>query len=46
MIYLVTTNKDLSNNETYTIISVKESLKLLEPLEIVGLDTETDGLSC
>ena len=46
MIYLVTNSKELFTNDTYTIISVEESLKLLEPLRIVGLDTETDGLNC
>lgn len=46
MIYLVTNSKELFTNDTYTIISVEESLKLLEPLKIVGIDTETSGLSC
>lgn len=45
MIYLVTNSKELFTNEAYTIISVEDSLKLLEPLEIVGLDTETEGFS-
>ena len=44
MIYLVTLNQELFNNDAYKIISVKESLKILEPLQIVGLDTETSGL--
>lgn len=46
MIYLVTNNQELFTNDTYTIIDVKKSLQLLEPLKIVGLDTETTGLSC
>ena len=46
MIYLVTRNRELFNNKEYKIIGVDESLSLLEPLEIVGLDTETSGLSC
>ena len=46
MIYLVTANKELFDNEVYKIIGVDESLSLLEPLKIVGLDTETSGLSC
>lgn len=45
MIYLVTNSKELFTNEAYTIINVEDSLKLLEPLEIVGLDTETEGFS-
>lgn len=44
MIYLVTLNQELFDNNVYKIISVKESLKLLEPLETVGLDTETSSL--
>lgn len=43
MIYLVTTCQELFTNEVYQIVSVEESLKLLEPLTIVGLDTETEG---
>lgn len=43
MIYLVTAYPELFNNEVYRIITVEESLKLLEPLTIVGLDTETEG---
>ena len=46
MIYLVTLNQELFNNDAYKIISVKESLEILEPLQIVGLDTETSGLDC
>ena len=44
MIYLVTAQQQLFNNEVYKIIGVEESLSLLEPLKIVGLDTETSGL--
>lgn len=44
-IYLVTAQKQLFDNETYKIIGVKESLELLAPLKIVGLDTETQGLN-
>lgn len=43
MIYLVTLQNELFNNSVYKIISVEESLRLLEPLTIVGLDTETEG---
>lgn len=44
-IYLVTGQGQLFDNDTYKIISVEESLRLLEPLNIVGLDTETEGFS-
>lgn len=43
MIYLVTKNNNLVSNNTYKVITVEESLNLLEPLKIVGLDTETLG---
>lgn len=42
-IYLVTGQGQLFDNDTYKIISVEESLRLLEPLRVVGLDTETEG---
>lgn len=44
-IYLVTAQQQLFSNKTYTIISVEEALRLLEPLTIVGVDTETKGLN-
>lgn len=44
MVYLVTANKELFEAEEYKIIGVDESLSLLSPLSIVGLDTETSGL--
>ena len=44
MIYLVTGQRALFESEAYKIISVEESLKLLNTLTIVGLDTETEGL--
>jgi len=44
MIYLVTADKELFTTDIYKIISVEESLALLNPLKIVGLDTETEGL--
>lgn len=46
MIYLVTLNRELFDNKAYKIIGVDESLSLLKPLRIVGIDTETSGLSC
>lgn len=44
MIYLVTKQTTLFESENYKIISVEESLRLLNSLNIVGLDTETSGL--
>lgn len=45
MIYLVTKQTTLFESENYKIISVEESLRLLNSLNIVGLDTETQGFS-
>ena len=45
MIYLVSNQKTLFESENYKVIGVKESLELLNPLTIVGLDTETQGFS-
>ena len=45
MIYLVTKQTTLFESEIYKVISVEESLRLLNPLTIVGLDTETQGFS-
>ena len=44
MVYLVTNSPELFESSLYKRISVEESLKLLEPLQEVGLDTETEGL--
>lgn len=44
MIYLVTLNQELFDNEVYEIISAEKSLQLLDPLTIVGLDSETSSL--
>lgn len=44
MIFLVTENQQLFNNENYEVISVEESLKKLNTLKIVGVDTETEGI--
>jgi len=44
MIYLVT-QQILPPTDAYKIVSVEESLRLLEPLTIVGLDTETQGFN-
>lgn len=45
MIYFVTGQRELFefSDAKYKCISVEESLKILEPLQIVGLDTETTG---
>jgi len=44
MIYLVSTTRFLFNAPDIKPVSVQESLQILEPLKIVGLDTETTGL--
>lgn len=45
VIYFVTGQRELFEfpNAKYKCISVEESLKILEPLQVVGLDTETTG---
>lgn len=43
MIYFVTNKTELFENDIYKCISVKESLSLLKELNVVGLDTETEG---
>lgn len=42
MIYLVT-NQEVPESQYYKVISVEESLRLLETIDVVGLDTETMG---
>lgn len=42
-IYLVT-NQQRLYDDSIQVISIEESLRLLEPLEIIGLDTETRGM--
>ena len=44
MIYLVTKQIDLFDNDIYKIISVEESLNMLNSLSVIGFDTETTGL--
>ena len=44
MIYLVTQSQELFDNEVYKIISVEDSLRLLDSLKVVGLDSETSSL--
>ena len=44
MIYVVSKERFLFHPDDIRFINVEESLKILEPLKIVGLDTETTGL--
>lgn len=44
MIYLVTNEPYLFPNQNIQVVSVQESLEILRPLKVVGLDTETSGL--
>ena len=46
MIYLVSRNNQLFSPEYYTQASFKEAMAVLEPLVLVQLDTETEGLDC
>lgn len=46
MIYFISREQRLFPSEGIQQISVEESLKLLEPLKIVGVDTETSGIDC
>lgn len=43
MIYFVTQNKELFDNEVYSIINVKECLQLLWSMPIIQFDSETTG---
>lgn len=43
MIYLVTNAPEIFDNDIYSTITVERSLELLNPLKIVGVDTETEG---
>ena len=43
MIYLVTKNQELFDNDVYKIISVDESLHLLSKYKMFQADSETDG---
>lgn len=44
MVYLVTKQKSLWESQRYKVISPEEALVILEPLQIIELDTETMGL--
>ena len=45
-IYLVTSQKQLFDNNIYKIISVEESLRLLDTCNMIQFDTETKGKDC
>ena len=45
MIYLVTNSPALLPSPNYKLIGVEESLKILNNMRIIGLDTETSGLN-
>lgn len=45
MIKLVTTNQELFESDVYSIISVEQSLKIMEDWECIQFDTETTGRS-
>lgn len=44
MIYYITNNKQLFENDSYKCISVNESIEILREINIISLDTETTGL--
>ena len=44
MIYLVSLQSELFDNNSYKVVTIEESLNLLSPFNILGLDTETSGL--
>ena len=46
MIYLVTKNSYLWESSIYKVISVEDSLNLLQSMEVLAVDTETSGLDC
>ena len=43
MIYLVTAQQELFDRDDFTIISVEESLRMMQPWNMIQFDTETDG---
>lgn len=46
MIYTVTRNRNLFSPDNYQVVSFEEAMKVLEPLQYVQADTETQGLDC
>ena len=43
MIYLVSNQISLYDSDLYEVVSVEESIKILEAEKELGLDTETQG---
>ena len=43
MVYLVTTNRELFNSDTYTIITKEQAFSKIEKCNVIQLDTETTG---
>ena len=43
MVYLVTTQEELFENELYTIISAEESLQIMQSWDVIQVDSETNG---
>ena len=46
MIFLVSKNKGLFNPEKYKHVDFLDAMKILDPIRLVQLDTETMGLDC
>lgn len=46
MIYLVSLQQELFDSSAYKIISVEESLRLLNTFKVIQYDSETDGIDC
>ena len=46
MVYLVTKNQELSDNNSYVIITVPLALDLMKDWNTVQFDTETTGIDC
>lgn len=46
MIYLVTGNLELFDNEHYKVITVQQSLEIMREWKVVQYDSETDGVDC
>lgn len=46
MIYLVTGNLELFENEHYRTITVEQSLEIMRDWKVVQYDSETDGVDC
>lgn len=46
MIYLVTNKLELFESNLYKIITVEESISMMNPCQMLQVDTETDGRDC